>query len=178
VVIVILDNFHFDLSLVTTEQESGVKGQFGTSIGDGKSVSVDNEQEGAESVQVNAESAELDDEKEVGVEEGEEEKEEESGSGKDAGQDDRKQALAQRIYRSIVKTTLPSLQRVLTKKVHPFLTFLSSSITSPLTSSLRLPSSVLSPLFPSLNSPPTSFSLSFCPFSLPPSHQLLLFDTD
>ena len=127
VVIAVLDNFHFDLSNVATlleadhmtgshqpaqevPREEGKDGQNETPEG---RVEADKMAAG----DIGEEHAE------VAVEE--EEEEEEDGMDVEAagkeGEHGKGNALALKIYHTVMQTILPSLQEVLTKKVHIFL---------------------------------------------------------
>ena len=111
----VLDNFHFDLSCITSLDDSN-HGELPLSTGSNVEVKkIENPTEdhvGGPEIEVELEEEE---EKEMEVEVGEEDKmevevvEEENEL--------KKKTLAKRIYCSLVKTILPRLQQVLTKKV-------------------------------------------------------------
>ena len=110
--IAVLDNFHFDLSLVSSEAELGVKGH--STAADGETaeqsakVKAGSAEQAVEDVAEGGEALEMAEEEEVGSD---------GDSNTALCEEAKRRALARKIYHSIVKTTLPSLQQVLTKKV-------------------------------------------------------------
>ncbi len=108
VVITVLDNFHFDLSLVSSECLHGDGGRHGNdtgAAGDAATTIADRGKSGDGETKRGAT---------VDEEGGEEEAAEEVEVDETEG---RSRAVAMKIYRTIVKTILPNLQEVLTKKV-------------------------------------------------------------
>ena len=124
VIIAILDNFHFDLSHVTTETSDSnftlQKGMDDTTTPTKKAETDEMEQERKADMI-------LDDEEEKGEEESgdvkgrevedEDELHKNEKTAKLVDQEERKLSLSQNIYNVIVKNILPKLQEVLTKKV-------------------------------------------------------------
>ena len=95
--ITVLDNFHFDLSAVSACEGSG---QDEGDCGNGE------EEDATEGNDTDTKEAVPQEEESEGLEEREKK-----------GTNERSKALAMKIYKNIVKTILPNLQQVLTKKV-------------------------------------------------------------
>ena len=117
VVVAVLDNFHFDLSLVqsTHQEDEGTNTEQRTSFSqehcEGERTSVVREADGLESEESQEELEMEADESEVSVREQKE---------KSVGEDGdlmKQRAMAQKIHKAIVNSILPSLEGVLTKRV-------------------------------------------------------------
>ena len=133
--IAVLDSFHFDLSYLDKDKEGlvgsvsvagptseGGEGQGGVEGAGEEQGGIEGAGDGDEQggIEGAMEGAGGEQEGAVGAVAGEEEhevvEEEERGMENECSVD-KKEALARKIYRSIVKTILPNLQQVLTKKV-------------------------------------------------------------
>ena len=115
--VAVLDNFHFDLSLVqsTHQEDEGTNSEQRTSFSqelyEGERTSVVREADGLESEESQEELEMEVDESESGARE-----EEEKSVGED-GNLTKQRAMAQKIHKAIVNSILPSLEGVLTKRV-------------------------------------------------------------